>query len=171
MQLGNVQFLFTGGEKGLSGASRAIRNMYDIFVNDHDQFVAILRDATTMLNTEVESNAQSPKKSANDSDTTHKPIIRISWDKYETALLFKAYESITRGEDYKSEAVKLSNTLRQYAINRGIKINETYRNVNGMNMHLAQVQYLFTGGNKGLPSCSKAIKEMYELYQSDYDAY
>ena len=38
-------------------------------------------------------------------------------------------------------------------------------------MHLAQVQYLFTGGNKGLPSCSKAIKEMYELYQSDYDAY
>ena len=112
MQLGNVQFLFTGGEKGLSGASRAIRNMYDIFVNDHDQFVAILRDATTRLNTEVESNAQSPKKSANDSDTTHKPIIRISWDKYETALLFKAYESITRGEDYKSEAVKLSNALR-----------------------------------------------------------
>lgn len=171
MQLGNVQFLFTDGEKGLSGASRAIRNMYDIYVNDHDQFDAILREATTMLNTEVEINTQSQKKSANDSDAIHKPIKRISWDKYETALLFKAYESITRGEDYKSEAVKLSNTLRQYAINRGMEINETYRNVNGMNMHLAQVQYLFTEGNKGLPSCSKAIKEMHELYQSDYNAY
>lgn len=140
-------------------------------MNDHDQFDTILREATTMLNTEVEINTQSQKKSANDSDAIHKPIKRISWDKYETALLFKAYESITRGEDYKSEAVKLSNTLRQYAINRGMEINETYRNVNGMNMHLAQVQYLFTEGNKGLPSCSKAIKEMHELYQSDYNAY
>ena len=171
MQLGNVQFLFTGGGKGLSGASSAIRNMYDIYVNDHEQFDVILREAIMMLNTGVEINIQSQYMSANDSYTIHKPIKRISWDKYETALLFKAYESITCGEDYKSEAAKLSKTLRQYAINRGIEINETYRNVNGMNMHLAQVQYLFTKGSKGLSSCSKAIKEMHELYQSDYNAY
>ena len=47
MQLNNIQYLFTGGEKGLSGASRAIRNMYDVYMNDHDQFDAILEEATT----------------------------------------------------------------------------------------------------------------------------
>lgn len=171
MQLGNVQFLFTRGEKGLSGASREIRNMYDIYVNDHDQFVAILEEATIMLNTEVVINTQSQRVSADNQVATQKPISRIPWDRYETALLFKTYDNITCGEDFKTEAVKLSNTLRQYAINRGMQIHGIYRNVNGMNMHLAQVQYLFTGGTKGLPSCSKAIRKMYELYKNDYGAY
>ncbi len=163
MQLGNVQFLFTGGEKGLSGASRAIRNMYDVYMNDHNQYDAILEEVTAMLDAEIVINTQSQKVSTNNQTTTRKPIKRIPWDKYETALLFKSYENITCGENFKSEALKLSNTLRQYALNRGIESNETYRNENGMNMHLAQVQYLFTEGKKGLPSSSKATREMYEL--------
>ncbi|MCM1227011.1 MAG: hypothetical protein NC320_06235 [Clostridium sp.] len=79
MQLGNVQFLFTGGEKGLSGTSRAIRNMYDIYVNDHDQFDAILREATIMMNAEVTVNTQSQNIFADNQDTIHKPIKRILW--------------------------------------------------------------------------------------------
>ena len=156
MQLVNVQFLFTGREKGLSGASRAIRNMYDVYMNDHNQYDAILEEVTAMLDAEIVINTQSQKVSTNNETTTRKSIKRIPWDKYETALLFKSYENITCGENFKSEALKLSNTLRQYALNRGIESNETYRNENGMNMHLAQVQYLFTEGKKGLPSSSKA---------------
>lgn len=171
MQLSNVQYLFTGGEKGLSGASRAIRNMYDVYLNDHDQFEVILEEATIMLNTDFEINTQSQLISTDNQTTTCKPIKRIPWDKYETALLFKAYENINCGENFNTEAVKLSNALRQYAVNRGVEIDETYRNVNGMNMHLAQVQYLFTEGRKGLPSSSKATREMHELYQSNYQDY
>lgn len=171
MQLGNIQYLFTGGEKGLSGVSKAIRNMYDVYMNDRDQFDAILEEATTMLNVDCELNAQSQMISINNQTNAHKPIKRIPWDKYEVALLFKAYENIASGENFKTEAVKLSNTLRQYAVNHGLEINDTYRNVNGMNMHLAQVQYLFTQGRKGLPSASKAAREMYEIYQSNYNDY
>lgn len=167
MQLENVQYLCAGGEKGLSGASRAIRNMYDVYMNDHDQFDAILEEAITMLNADCELNTQSQMISINHQTNARKPIKRIPWDKYETALLFKAYENIVSGESFKTEAVKLSNTLRQYAVNRGLEIDDTYRNVNGMNMHIAKVQYLFTDGRKGLPSSSKATREMYRIYQSN----
>lgn len=171
MQLANVQYLFTDGEKGLSGASREIRNMYDVYINNHNLFDAILEEATIMLNTECEINAQPQAISISNQTTSHKPIKRVPWDKYESALLFNAYENIVSGKDFKVEALKLSNTLRQYAVNRGMKIDDTYRNVNGMNTHLAQVQYLFTEGRKGLPSSSKSTREMYKLYQSNYEDY
>lgn len=171
MQLSNVQYLFTGGKKGLSGASRMIRNIYDVYINNYDQFEAILEEATIMLNTNCEINAQSQTISINNQTTSHYPVKRVSWDKYESALLFKAYENIASGENFKVEALKLSNTLRRYAVNRGLKTDDIYRNVNGINMHLAQVQYLFTEGKKGLPSSSKATREMYKLYQSNYNDY
>lgn len=171
MQLNNVQYLFTNGEKGLSGASRAFRNMYEIYINNHDEFEDILNEATKMLEQDCEIIAPSPTISITNSTASHKPVKRISWDKYESALLFKAYENIASGENFMIEAAELSNTLRQYAVNSGIEIDDTYRNVNGMNMHLAQVQYLFTEGRKGLPSSSKSIREMYKLYQSNYKKY
>lgn len=171
MKLSNVQYLFTGGEKGLSGASRAFRNMYDVYINDHDVFEAILEEATKMLEPDCEIIAPSQTISINNSTPSHKLAKHVSWDKYESALLFNAYENIARGENLKVEAVKLSNTLRQYAVNRGMEIDDTYRNVNGMNMHLAQVQYFFTEGRKGLPSSSKATRQMYKLYQSNYKEY
>lgn len=72
--------------------------------------------------------------------------IRIPWDCYEVALLFSAYEQVADGADYCAAAVRLSVTLRALANRRGVSIDETYRNVNGIKMQLANVQYLFTDG-------------------------
>lgn len=97
--------------------------------------------------------------------------IRIPWDRYEVALLFRAYEQVANGSDVSAEAEKLSVLLRELAIRRGISIDETYRNINGMKMQLANVQYLFTDGRKGLSGASAAIRQMYEQYKTDQAEY
>lgn len=97
--------------------------------------------------------------------------VRIPWNRYEIALLFDTYERASSGSDINSEAVKLSESLRTLATCKGIPIDETYRNVNGMKMQLANVQYLFTSGQKGLSGASTAIRQMYELYKTDYAEY
>ena len=97
--------------------------------------------------------------------------VRIPWDRYEVALLFNAYERVDGGSDINTEAEKLSVTLRALAVCRGISIDDTYRNVNGMKMQLANVQYLFTGGQKGLSGASAMIRQMYELYKANRTVY
>ena len=92
---------------------------------------------------------------------------RISWDCYEVALLLNSYERVAEGLDINTEAAKLSATLRNLATRRGILIDETYRNVNGMKMQLANVQYLFTDGKKGLSGASAMIQQMYEIYTTN----
>lgn len=92
--------------------------------------------------------------------------IRIPWDCYEVAFLFSAYEQVIDGADYSAAAVRLSETLRDLANRRGVSIDETYRNVNGIKMQLANVQYLFTDGKKGLSGASAMIRRMFELYKT-----
>ena len=92
--------------------------------------------------------------------------IRVSWDRYEVALLFAAYDRVAGGSDINTEAARLSQTLRALAIRRGFSIDDTYRNLNGMKMQLANVQYLFTDGQRGLSGASAMIRQMYELYRA-----
>ena len=97
--------------------------------------------------------------------------IRIKWDRYEVALLFSAYERVAEGSDINMEAAKLSETLRNLAVRRGVTIDDTYRNVNGMKMQLANVQYVFTDGKRGLSGASAKIRQMYELYRTNPEEY
>lgn len=77
-----------------------------------------------------------------------------------------AYEQIINGKKFADEAAWLSIRLRRLAVNRGVEIDEVYRNINGMAMHLYQVQFLFTDGEKGLPVSSKLIRKMFDIYQN-----
>ncbi len=97
--------------------------------------------------------------------------VRIPWDRYEVALLFSAHERVADGADISQEAARLSETLRALAIRRGASIDDTYRNVNGMKMQLANVQYLFSDGQKGLSGASAMIRQMYELYKANHAEY
>lgn len=93
--------------------------------------------------------------------------IRVPWDCYEVALLFSTYERVADGADCSTEAARLSETLRALARRRGVSIDGTYRNVNGMKMQLANVQYLFTDGQKGISGASAMIRQMYDLYKTN----
>ena len=55
------------------------------------------------------------------------------WDKYEAAILLDAVNAVNNGsETQKNAIIRVSRSLRQMALNRGIEIDETYRNANGI---------------------------------------
>ena len=100
-------------------------------------------------------------------------IMKISWDKYETALLIDTYWNIKRGIITPKEAIKdLSKNLRKRAINEGNCIDDIFRNENGIKLRLAEIETIFTNGDKGLnKKPSKLFKEIADLYISDFKKY
>ncbi len=69
---------------------------------------------------------------------------RVGWDKFETALLIEAFWKIENNEGNKSEILsKLSNDLRTRAIHNGQKIDDKFRNLNGMNIQLSNIALSF----------------------------
>ena len=54
------------------------------------------------------------------------------WNQYEAALLLEGYLDITNGANKKEVVERISKMLRQMATNVGLKIDEIYRNVNGI---------------------------------------
>lgn len=93
--------------------------------------------------------------------------VRIPWNQHEVALLIDAYLRIAKGADLGQTAEWLSRTLRRLAMQSGQQVDDTFRNVNGMKMQLANVQYLFTDGQRGLSGASAMIRQMYGLYKSN----
>lgn len=57
----------------------------------------------------------------------------ILWDKYEAAILLEAVLRIENKEESKNDAIeRVSRQLRSMANNRGLSIDDTYRNTNGI---------------------------------------
>lgn len=92
-----------------------------------------------------------------------------SWDKYETALLIEAYWKIKADRSQKGTFVAaLSSSLRKRAT---FGIDDTFRNENGINMRLGELDFLFSKGCVGLKNTSDLFREMVEMYQSNRAKY
>lgn len=90
------------------------------------------------------------------------------WDKYEVALLIEAYLRMEENTEPKQKIIaETSQLLRKRAITLGMEIDNVYRNENGIRMRTAAMQYLFTGGKKGIPNDSKLFAEIYDLYKDN----
>lgn len=97
---------------------------------------------------------------------------QLSWDKFEVALLIEAYIRIENGEANKIEALQeVSAALRAKAINEGLQIDNTFRNMNGMLWQIRFIDCAFknTGYASHMPS--KMFKNIVELYQKDKKEY
>jgi len=94
------------------------------------------------------------------------------WDQYEAALLIEAYWK-TKENKLSRRAVftTLSEALRLRASSRGVVIDETYRNENGINMRLGELDYLFSDDGIGLKNTSDLFRQMVQLYKNDYKGY
>ena len=98
--------------------------------------------------------------------------VRIGWDKYEVALLIDACNKIRDKKIDKAECVhKLSKLLRQRAKANGIKIDEVFRNENGITLQMTKMEYLLTDGEKGLPGASKLYIEMAKMSKLNSDEF
>ena len=95
-------------------------------------------------------------------------VSQPKWDIYENALIIETYLSCKDlpHKDQVPYLETLSKNLRQIAKNKGLKIDDTYRNLNGMNMQFQSIKYLFTG--KGaFNSPSKMFVKAYKLYMTN----
>ena len=98
--------------------------------------------------------------------------VHIPWDKYESALLLYAYLLIEGKVISRKQAIAfLSTILRNKALNSGVIINDKYRNINGIAMQLANMNYVVSGGKKGLKCASTAFSEIFGVYQNDSSLY
>ncbi len=93
------------------------------------------------------------------------------WDKYEVAILIDGYIKVKAGENKSKIIENISEVLRNLAINRGIEIDESYRNFNGIFMQMEGIRSLFGDSNCKMNHVSKLFNEMVELYNNDSNAF
>ena len=98
----------------------------------------------------------------------------ILWDKYEAAILLEAVLRIENKEESKNDAIeRVSRQLRSMANNRGLSIDDTYRNSNGISMQMTAMKATAFDIDCKMKSHSKVFCEVVELYytnKSEYNA-
>lgn len=93
-------------------------------------------------------------------------VLRIPWDKQETALLIDAYLKVKNKELFQQEAIKeVSTLLRRRAVLLGIEIDEIFRNENGISMQMNIVGSLIDEKPSGL-HVTKMFTDMVALYKT-----
>ena len=99
---------------------------------------------------------------------------RIAWDKYEAAILLEAVLRIDANTESKNDAIeRVSKQLRSMARNRGLSIDDVYRNTNGISMQMAAMKATAFELESKMRSHSKVFCEIVALYHTDkpeYDA-
>lgn len=91
-----------------------------------------------------------------------------NWNEFEVALLIDTYFLIKQKKIDKNSAIKgLSNNLRKMAINRGIIIDDIFRNENGINMRLYEIEGILSDGKYGLKNTSHLFRKMIWIYNND----
>lgn len=99
---------------------------------------------------------------------------RIMWDKYEAAILLEAVLKIENNSESKGNAIeRVSRQLRSMAQNRGLSIDDTYRNANGISMQITAMKATAFDIDCKMKSHSKVFCEVVELYytnKSEYNA-
>ena len=88
---------------------------------------------------------------------------RIMWDKYEAAVLLEAVLKIEDNSETKNDAIeRVSKQLRSMAQNRGLAIDDTYRNTNGISMQMAAMKATAFDIESKMRSHSKVFCEIVE---------
>lgn len=94
--------------------------------------------------------------------------IRVLWDKNEVALLIEAYEQINIIPSKREQiTLFLSKSLRERALKSGAKIDEKFRNYNGIKLRLYEIEYLMKDGAYGIKNTSALFREMVDLYKKN----
>lgn len=91
--------------------------------------------------------------------------IRVPWNEQEALLLFDAYEKIQNNPERKSALTSaLSINLRRMAVERGITIDDTFRNYTGISMRLSEIDKILHPDARGLTKTSELFRSSADLY-------
>lgn len=100
--------------------------------------------------------------------------VRILWDACEAAYLLFELIRVLNNEMPRSEAINcVSDNLRKRALQRGVKIDDIFRNTNGITLQMSVMEYIYTDGRHGLKKSTmpRLFQQVVELYRSDKDSF
>lgn len=87
------------------------------------------------------------------------------WDKYEAVILLEGLLASLKGELTRSDAIKaVSRDLRAMALHRGMKIDEAYRNTNGISFQMKSMESAYFGRTVFKPA-TKLFADIAGLYR------
>lgn len=95
------------------------------------------------------------------------------WDIYEAAILLEAVLSVEDKKEAKKDAIgRVSAELRNIAIARGLSIDETYRNINGITFQYQSMEFSALGReNETHKTGSRVFDEVVSLYKNENEKY
>lgn len=93
------------------------------------------------------------------------------WDIYEAVILLDGYLETLLGNQPKVRIIRrISTELRQMAVNRGIKIDDIYRNENGISYQIQSMASAYKGEKIYVPA-TKLFERTVALYRADSERY
>lgn len=93
------------------------------------------------------------------------------WDIYEAVILLNGYLEALQNKKPKLQIIKrVSSELRQMAVNKGIIIDDIYRNENGISYQMKSMDSAYKGHTVYTPA-TKLFKETVEIYQNERKRY
>ena len=97
--------------------------------------------------------------------------MNIPWNLYEAAILLNGYLQIKYAERNRDEViVEVSEKLRTMAMNNGTKIDDIYRNTNGIYWQMKSMESAYEGYTVIKPS-TKIFDEIVKIYKTDVQKY
>jgi len=94
------------------------------------------------------------------------------WDVYEAVVLLEGYfETIEKTSSKRDVIHKVSKELRQMAINRGLDIDEVYRNENGITFQMQSMASAYAGQTLKDKPATKLFMYAVGIYKDDREQY
>lgn len=98
--------------------------------------------------------------------------LRIPWDIEEAVLMLDMLLKSLDGKLTKKEAIhQVSEKLRRRAVNRGIEIDDIFRNENGITFQMSALEVAYTGIKTKLKQPTKLFVETVNLYRNHRELY
>lgn len=93
------------------------------------------------------------------------------WDIYEAVILLEGYLETLQGEEPKVQIIKrISTELRRMAANRGLDIDDIYRNENGISFQMQSMDSAYQGKKIYVPA-TRLFEKVVFLYRNDTERY
>lgn len=93
---------------------------------------------------------------------------RINWELEEAVALFDTYFKAGATLNIENETlVDLSGKYKKRATEKGLAVDEKFRNLNGLKMQIGCIHYVVTEGREGFSNASRLFYKTYELFRSE----
>jgi len=98
--------------------------------------------------------------------------LKIPWEQDEAVILLDALIKVRNGELVRKDAINIvSKELRQRAINKGIIIDNVFRNINGIGYQMSCMEYVLTNNKKKMMHAAAIFRKAVALYNEDRKAF